>query len=431
MLHSTKRQLAARKTAGDDSRRKHSYYYFLSGSDGETSVCKTFYLTTLGFERSNDKSLMNAVKSTAIDSIILSRDRRGRAPSAKKIDRSTIAAHVETFNPAVSHYRREHAPHRRYLPSDVTIKAMHADFISKHNVACSYEIYREVVHDMKISFVKLGNEECDKCEEFNLHDPNHQKDSVSENCEVCQNWTTHMRKAGEARDQYRRDADEDGSSRRIIFSADLEKVVMLPRIDMFKTVLFTRRIIAFSESFVPLGSKQSLKPLAVIWHEAIASRKKEDLISAFHAFFTAYRDTENIVLWLDNCTGQNKNWGLLFYLVYLVNSNETNTVTIELKYLEPGHTFMSADSFHHQVELSMKQCVKNSSSGKVDVKSIRVSEFRDWPDVSSSYMISRMTPRPYPADIVWLRAERGKHRRPLAIWRLIDFSLRWAGLLPA
>ena len=104
---------------------------------------------------------------------------------------------------------------------------------------------------------------------------------------------------------------------------------------------------------------------------------------------------------------------------------------------------MSADSFHHQVELSMKQCgkiydfadyeqcVKNSSSGKVDVKSIRVSEFRDWPDVSSSYMISRMTPRPYPADIVWLRAERGKHRRPLAIWRLIDFSLRWAGLLPA
>jgi len=112
MLHSMKCKLAARKTVGSDSRRKHSYWYFLSGSDGETLVCKTFYLTTLGFERSNDKSLMNALKSTAIDSNTPGRDGRRRAPSAKKIDQSTVTAHIKTFNPAVSHYRREHAPHR-------------------------------------------------------------------------------------------------------------------------------------------------------------------------------------------------------------------------------------------------------------------------------------------------------------------------------
>jgi len=317
MLHSMKYKLAARKTVRSDSRRKHSYWYFLSGSDGETLVCKTFYLTTLGFERSNDKSLMNALKSTAIDSNTPGRDGRRRAPSAKKIDQSTVTAHIKTFNPAVSHYRREHAPHRWYLPSDVTVQAMHADFISKHNVTCSYKIYREIVHDMKIYFVKLGNKECDKCEKYNLHDPNHQKNSLLESCNICQNWTAHTRRAREARKQYRWDADENRSSHRVLFSADLEKVVMLPRIDMFKTVLFTRRIIAFNESFVPVGGKQSLKPMAVIWHEAVAGQKKEDIISVFHEFFTACRDTEHIVLWLDNCTGQNKNWGLLSYLVYL------------------------------------------------------------------------------------------------------------------
>ena len=412
MLHATKRKLASRKTTAADSRRKHSYFYFLNGKDGIKAVCKTFFLTTLGFQKNNDTALQNCLKSTALDSIKPGVDRRGKGPCATKIDRSLLTEHIESLNPAVSHYRREHAPQRRYLPSDVTIKTMHADFNSRptHHVKCSYPVYRQTVHDMKISFVKLGQEECDKCEEFNLHDSHHKPDSLSDSCTVCQEWSKHMRRAREARQRYREDTEVDCSSRqRAVFSADLEKVVMLPRLDMFKKVLFTRRIIAFNESFVPLGNKQELTPLAVIWHEAIAGRKRDDICSAFHTFFTTYRDTPHILLWLDNCAAQNKNWGFLSYLVYLINSNETLTETVELNYLEPGHTFMSADSFHHRVELSMKQCVKNCSSRKVDVKSMTVSDFRDWADESSMYKINKLTPRPYLADIVWFLVERGKY----------------------
>ena len=420
MLHATQRKLAARKTAGSDSRRKHSYYYFLDSIDGKKSVCKTFFLTTLGFQKNNDTALQNCLKSTSLDSIKPGADRRGKAPSTRKVDRSLLREHIESFNPAVSHYRREHAPNRRYLPSDVTVKAMHADFVSKHQVACSYQVYRQMVHDMNISFATLGQEECDKCEEFRLHNPQHRSDSLSDGCDVCQNWNKHMKRATEARAQYRQDTDADSSNERVVFSADLEKVIMLPRLNMFKSVLFARRIIAFNESFIPVGSRQNLKPLAVLWHEAIAGRKREDIISAFHAFFATYRDIPQIALWLDNCAGQNKNWGLLCYLVYLVNSDETSTEIIELNYLEPGHTFMSADSFHHRVELSMKQrgkiydfndyeqCVRNSCSGGVDVKSMTVSDFRDWVDESSAYKIAKSTPRPYLAEIVWIRFQRGK-----------------------
>jgi len=120
-----------------------------------------------------------------------------------------------------------------------------------------------MVHDMKISFVKLGQEDYDKCEEFNLHDPHHKQDSLSNNCTVCRDWSKHMRRAREARQRYKQDTDTDCSSQCAVFSADLEKVVMLPRLDVFKNMFFTRRIIAFNESFVPLGSKQQLRPLAV------------------------------------------------------------------------------------------------------------------------------------------------------------------------
>jgi len=135
-------------------------------------------------------------------------------------------------------------------------------------------------------------------------------------------------------------------------SVDLQNVIMLPRMESFKSVLFCPRLIAFNESFVPLG-KSTRKPLAVIWHEAISGRKQEDIISTFHAFFEENRNFEEIDIWLDNCASQNKNWLFFSYLVYIINSNIIAVKKITIHYLQAGHTFMSADHLHHKVELSM------------------------------------------------------------------------------
>lgn len=94
---------------------------------------------------------------------------------------------------------------------------------------------------------------------------------------------------------------------------------MLPRADMFKEVIFIPRIIAFNESFVPVGKfTKTVKPLAVIWHECVSGRKKEDLISTFHAFLSKNRDIRNITIWLDNCAAQNKQTGLYFLISYML-----------------------------------------------------------------------------------------------------------------
>jgi hypothetical protein len=44
---------------------------------------------------------------------------------------------------------------------------------------------------------------------------------------------------------------------------------------------------------------------------------------------------------------------LLTSLVSVVNADLTLMEDITLKFLEQGHTFMSADSFHHGVEQSL------------------------------------------------------------------------------
>lgn len=62
-----------------------------------------------------------------------------------------------------------------------------------------------------------------------------------------------------------------------------------------------------------------------------------------------------------------------------MNCCEMNANEIEIKYFESGHTFMSADSFHHQIEQSMfkgslfdfgdfKEAVQNANSGKRNEK---------------------------------------------------------------
>lgn len=38
----------------------------------------------------------------------------------------------------------------------------------------------------------------------------------------------------------------------------------------------------------------------------------------------------------------------------MVNSPKSNLQELRIKYFEPGHTFMSADLFHHKVEKELK-----------------------------------------------------------------------------
>ncbi|KAG5866606.1 hypothetical protein JTB14_035084 [Gonioctena quinquepunctata] len=56
-----------------------------------------------------------------------------------------------------------------------------------------------------------------------------------------------------ARQEYRKDGETNVTgTEKLTVAADLQKVIMLPRADMFKEVIFTPRIIAFNESFVPV-----------------------------------------------------------------------------------------------------------------------------------------------------------------------------------
>ncbi|XP_072162574.1 uncharacterized protein [Bemisia tabaci] len=385
-------------------------------------VCKGFFLTTLGFKPTNDRFVHDTLKVQDKSTILpVFNDGRGKAPSVKRSPWELVDEHIESFHPVISHYRREHAPNMRYLPSDISISIMHADWKQKYpNTPICYETYRRQVKKKRISFAKLGLEECESCEEFKLHE-HKDVNNLQENCDVCRSWKQHIDLANAARKLYRQHADNDFSTNgTVCFSADLQKIIMLPRVDMFKKVLFLQRLIAYHETFAPVGTKcKKIQPHAFIWNEAITGRLKEDIISIFYKFFLMQRDATKIIVWLDNCAGQNKNWALLSFLVFIINSTQISATEIHFIYFEPGHSFMSADSFHHQVELALKRqgktydfgdfasAVAAANNGKNLVIPMQHQEFFNWVDYASQAKLKNAAVRVYLKDIVYLKAVRG------------------------
>ena len=340
-------------------------------------------------------------------------DRRGSHNPKHKMSealRESICLHIAKFNPCVSHYRRKHAPNRLYLPSEINMKIMYDDFSKEfgENICC-YRSYRNVVRKMNISFTKLGVEICEVGREFELHNHDNNRNltkesifecddglkekiddwacnmlrerniAISENCGGCMDWKEHALQAKVTRMHYQNDKESNHSDNEVFYAGDMEKVIMLPRLPGMKRAIFTRRIILFNETFSPLGGKNDLRDtVAVLWHEGVSGRNDEVLASTmtkvlYHPQNEKYVD---FTFWFDNCAAQNKNWTLFSAMISEINLSD-HIQSIRIKYFEKGHTFMAADSFHHQVEEAIKKrkflynfsdfVSAVQSKGKVDV----------------------------------------------------------------
>ncbi|XP_074039958.1 uncharacterized protein [Leptinotarsa decemlineata] len=452
-------------------KRSRSLMYTLPDENAHSqTICKKFFLRTLGYDEKNDKFITTVFKNLAPDSITPNRDRRGLAAPKNKCNREILQQHISSFHPCISHYRREHAPNRLYLPHDITIRSMHADYLQKFpQNKISYYTYRKVVSDMNISFTKLGNEECDHCMMQIQHIKSHNEATatvveVDENlknaegsneyetthrnstgktattdlnlsalessttkfrasCTTCMKWLQHIEFAKLRRVEYRKDVARKKIETEAVRSVDLQKVIMLPRIPASQKTFFTRRIVVFHLTFASMTdvkSRDVKKNIAVLWHEAVAGRKKEEIASAYYKALVEERDYLKVMYWTDNCSAQNKNWCLYTMFVTIINSNVIAASEITIKYFEAGHTFMSADSVHHGVEQSMKttnkgniydfndfvKAVENSNGRKMNAICLTNDDVLNWKPGDSKAK-SKQKDRPLLCDISVVQFRRG------------------------
>lgn len=104
MLNTCTRQDPKRRTTESKTKQNTFKYYLKDETDELVQVCKTFFLTTLGYKKSNDRVLHDTLSKTPRNKFNPPKSRHFES-AKKRIDYSLLDEHIETFHPSISHYR--------------------------------------------------------------------------------------------------------------------------------------------------------------------------------------------------------------------------------------------------------------------------------------------------------------------------------------
>lgn len=124
-----RRYAKTEKSKGVEKLTREYWFPDPTAASNKMYVCKRMFMATLGY--TSDKVITTTLTTTS-NVGITAPDKRGKhKPKHAMTDeqKEFVVEHINLFHPQISHYRREHAPNRLYLPPELTINEMYADYL--------------------------------------------------------------------------------------------------------------------------------------------------------------------------------------------------------------------------------------------------------------------------------------------------------------
>ena len=204
---------------------------------------------------------------------------------------------------------------------------------AENQTPLSNRLLKEEFDNMNLSLFQPKKDKCDTCVMF-------ETGNLTED-----QWKEHRQKKDSARDAKSHDKDRLTNDGRLkVLSMDLQAVLLSPCLQAsalyYKTKLCVHNFTIFD--------LRSHDVSCYVWHEGEAGLNASEFASCVANHLE--RDIANfdeIILYSDGCTYQNRNVVLANTLTSLAQKHNT---TIIQKYLEKGHTQMEVDSFHSVTE---------------------------------------------------------------------------------
>ena len=88
-----------------------------------------------------------------------------------------------------------------------------------------------------------------------------------------------------------------------IFTVDMQKIILLPKMTL-KEHFFVNRLVIFNETF---ASVKKNSDFVILWHKAISGKLCVDVASSYIKCANLCETDSTVIIWADNCAGQNKN----------------------------------------------------------------------------------------------------------------------------
>jgi hypothetical protein len=329
--------------------RKQSVKYFLKFNENDETttmqVCKQFFLTT--FKISNGR-LQRLLEKGVLG--IPGSDKRGRhTPANKTSDFAVeqVCKHISSFPTVQSHYTRTHNPNRRYLATELNIKAMfhlYVDHCKANAIAnpVSESMYRKIFNTkFNLHFKQPHKDTCKKCDLYKISidiekDPEKKKKIEIEH-------EVHLRKAEAARNILKDLREKCKENPKVYgLSFDLQKALPFPKLSV-SIAYYKRNMYVYNLGCHELSSGTGFM---YAWDETIGSRGTEEIASCvlYHIKQVVPPSTEHIVMFSDCCGGQNRSIKTAVAFMHFVQQDYHNIKVIDHKFMVSGHSFLPNDA---------------------------------------------------------------------------------------
>ncbi|XP_062548916.1 uncharacterized protein LOC134213667 [Armigeres subalbatus] len=138
-----------------DVKKAFSYAFYLPDEHGELMmVCCTFFLNTLGFRKGCGNHIYRAHTRDGLE------NKRGKYERDRSL-RDAVWDDILSYSPRTYHKGSKFSPTAMYLPSNMTAKAMHAEFKARREAygekGCSASFYCAVLREIDIRFVDMDD----------------------------------------------------------------------------------------------------------------------------------------------------------------------------------------------------------------------------------------------------------------------------------
>jgi len=345
------------------SRRKFTRSYYLSsGTEINIKVCQIMFLKTLCVTLKEVRNIVENKRLT--NSGMCKIDNRGKHSNHIKTDekdKQIIRNHINMFPSFESHYSRSHSE-KKYLNPDLSISKMYRLYKNycediKTN-AQSEPMYRKIfVEEYNLSFKKPNNDTCNQCDKYEMLMKTATDDETRFEAETNKNSHLEMAEASYKEKQKDKNLSMSANSNITTISFDLQKCLPTPML-LNGVSFYKRQLWTFNLTLYETTENQS-RPICYLWNETIAARGGQEIASCIfkHLFEKLKEETEIVNLYSDCCPGQNRNIYMAIMLLEVVKifQSRGKKITINHKFLQPGHTHMEADSIHAIIEKSKKK----------------------------------------------------------------------------
>ena len=327
-------------TKGRDSKRKTTFQYYLRVHSRQRKVCLTAFCSMHGISVKRVRNVRDKETTPPLDQ----RGKHDNRPNRISEDCvETVKMHILSFPRQTSHYSRSSNPNKRYLSPGLSIKKMHTLYMQKCDEVgwptVTEPTYRRTFcEEFNFAFGSPRSDTCKMCDTLNCHI----KDAtdLTSKQKFSEELEEHHKVAELGFKTLKNDTElaKKNSESMLVISFDLQQNLPTPHIHT-GLVFYLRQLWVYNLGIHNCGSRDGYM---CMWPENIASRGSDEIASCLWNFFQSLPTTrKHLVAYSDSCGGQNKNFYIVCFWVYLLLKGYFEV--IDHKFLTPGHTFLPSD----------------------------------------------------------------------------------------